>query len=108
MLPFRRGVYLVASFLLVRVFFVQNAALIALEGERNEKLSWHPSGSHRRWKLLAYKLHHNPFFYTLCLVDTIVLMGLAAVEETPADRHDSLNQYSLILSVRSTNYFTNA
>ena len=63
--------------------------MIALEGERNEKLSWHPSGRFRRCRLLAYKIHHHPIFYTLCLLDTLALMGLA-VQEAPTTTNTPL------------------
>ena len=69
---------------------LQNAALIALEGERHEKLSYHPAGPFRRSQLLAYKIHHNPIFYTLDLLAALALMALAIVETPTAEFHDIL------------------
>ena len=73
--------------------------MIALEGERNEKLSWHPSGRFRRCRLLAYKIHHHPVFYTLCLLDNLALMGLA-VQEAPTTTNTPLTDD--LRAVRST------
>ena len=73
--------------------------MIALEGERNEKLSWHPSGKFRRCRLLAYKIHHHPVFYTLCLLDNLALMGLA-VQEAPTTTNTPLTDE--LRAVRST------
>ena len=59
---------------------VQDAALYVREGEDNEKFASHPNGWFSK---KAYHIVHNPLFYTIDFIATVLLLLLALIEDPP-------------------------
>ena len=76
--------------------FIQEAAIYIHEGEDNDKFVYHPVG---KWSKLAYTILHNPIFYIIDLLVSILLMLLALIEK-PAffDQHGKENGAIVLVS----------